>query len=280
MHMFTSKTLYILVTCSLEQSRQDVLSIVIDNINAQECCDDLKKNLIVFDNASTCQDTVSVLTKNFNRVYVSNKNVGYWSAIHWCLNNLNLDGYEYLQIIESDMVFEDYSKLHECEQFLNEKTSIDCVRTGKFDVENRRLYDKERKCSESFVNNWQTLRDCNRRHAYFRHIRDNFYVTNMPAQACGLLRINQFSNVISQLVSYKRFVEHDFQKLMFKLSNEVAIYDHGLYDTLGGDPKFSSVASSWPQTSSKFGYRESRADRIESPESYKVSLCCQHTITS
>lgn len=264
--MFTKKTLYILVTCSLEESRQTVLQEVIDNINKQECVDVLKDNIIVFDNASICKDTVDLLCKNFRNVYVSNKNVGYWSAMSWCLNNVSHEEYDYVHMIESDMLFDDYSKLSLCEDFLDRNSNLNCVRTSRFDVQNKHLYDKNNRSSRSNVNCWQTLLSCYKDPAYFTHIEGNFYKTNLPAVVCGLVRKSALMSVLRDLSTKNRFVEHDYQKLMFKLSNDIALYDGGLHVA----STKTTVASSWPNTSSKYGYRESRADKIEDEHTYSV----------
>ena len=263
--MFTQKTLYVLVACSLEESRQKVLEEVIDNIKSQKCVNELLHDLVVFDNASTCSGTLESINC-FENVYVSNKNIGYWSAIHWCLNNIDLEQYEYLHMIESDMLFDDYSLLVDCELFMNEHPELCCMRTTKFDVKNRHLYDKYIKSPKSFTNVWQTIKDCNGKIAYFNHIRDKFYVTNMPASVCGLVRIKQFASVIDDLSKRNHFVEHDYQKLMFELSNEVALCDGGLHEP----STKTKVGSSWPTTSARFGYRESRADKIENASLYSV----------
>jgi hypothetical protein len=72
----------LLVTCCLEQTRYDLLKEVVENL---ECSLDQIENynLTIFDNASTIEATIPLLTTYFNNVYQSSVNVGYWSSISW-----------------------------------------------------------------------------------------------------------------------------------------------------------------------------------------------------
>ena len=79
------RVLFILVTCSLDHKR-DLVFQVSKNLQQINLNFDIFKNLMVFDNASKISSTIMELSK-YPLVFQCSKNIGYWSALYWCLNN-------------------------------------------------------------------------------------------------------------------------------------------------------------------------------------------------
>lgn len=269
-------TLYTLVTCSLEETRLDVLKQVVQNIKDQQNFNELRESLIVFDNASALSDEdFSSLFCDFKHVYRCNRNVGYWTALKWSIDNHeNITGpKQFFYSIESDEIHHNMSELKKCEQLLIDNPNIGMVRTQEFEIANRHLYDKLNQRSDSRKYAWQQLinRFRNNEAVYFRHINDNLYATNFTAVVCGLSRLIDVKSALHTLSNMQSFLESDYQYIFDQKYIENAIYDGGLFNC-----KLSSkegvVAGSRVGTwnSKNIAYRASQNDHIEISESYKV----------
>jgi hypothetical protein len=145
----------LLVTCCLEQTRYDLLKEVVENL---ECSLDQIENynLTIFDNASTIEATIPLLTTYFNNVYQSSVNVGYWSSISWWLDHIKTKNVDYTYIIESDMMHYHMYLLNHCVSFLDNNQEIGSIRLHEYSIKDWHLYNKDHPVKESKRNLWQS----------------------------------------------------------------------------------------------------------------------------
>lgn len=283
------KTLYALVTCCLENSRFEVLKQVVDNIRSQPNFNELRESLIVFDNASVMHDEIIGLFRDFKHVYKSNRNVGYWTALKWIVDNHRMilgdvrNGFDpnirFIYSIESDCIHDRIDRLVECENYLDDNPDVGMIRTQEFHVRQKHLYDKGNPLSISRRYAWQSLvnRFRNNEKVYFSEDTENIYRTNMTAVVCGLSRIVDVKNALNQISMLERLSEADYQKYFDNLYKENAIYDGGLFHS---KLSFETgvVAGSRVETHGQTGYRFTQNDRIDDSNSFSVSQL--HTVVT
>lgn len=274
------KTAFLLVTCCLEPLRTEVLSQVIDNLNEQ--APELKSMLTVFDNASTDPRAQELLTKNFDQIYVADRNVGYWSAINWWLSSYNKGNVpDFVYVIESDMLHYAWNKFPDCVALLANHPELGGVRLHEYSVENYALYNKDKPRQDSKFTNWQshTNKVTNEkvRHQPLATIGNStFYTTNFLTQLPALNRFEPMLQAFQNLRERNQFSELDFQKLYHEHYPTMALLDGGLYD--GGkfawDPKFKPMVSSWMSDSEfqKTGYQPTRYATITSVTDFNTKL--------
>ena len=149
----TEKILYILVTCTKEKTRYELLKNTVNSILNQFPQKILDNDFIVFDNGSTQEGHEKYLVDNFKNVFRTTKNVGLFSGLNWVLNNyedyLNKK-YEYMLFISSDSIVYDLYKLNEVESCFEKNQELGCVRTEEFILEKKHLFDKEQNHKDTF----------------------------------------------------------------------------------------------------------------------------------
>ena len=263
-----NKTLFILVTCTKDITRYACLEQVVQNL-LQVLPEDIKNNLLIFDNNSTFPGSVDLLTKNFINVFQSNKNIGYWSAINWCLDNhtrIFMKDYDFVYIIESDLIHSEntYSALQECETFLMLNPEIGMIRTEEFLVEKRHLYDKDQRHSETKKYAWVTqFNKIEGKKVEFTQANfSSIYVCNFLAKLPALSRFKAMKDVFKKLKLLKKFTEFEYQTEYYNLYQLNAIYNGGIFHSkLSNESAHSVVNGSW-NYDLKIDYRPTRDDTI------------------
>jgi hypothetical protein len=265
----TTNTLYLLVTCSMDETRCELAGEVAKNLIAENKNQSFFSDLLVFDNASRFEGHLKFFPTEV-RVVRSDRNVGYWSAINWVLDHYQeLFGrsYTYIYIIESDLVHRNMSRLDACEQFLEEHQEVGGVRTQEFSVRWRMLYDKKyhwapfaRRHSLVSQNNaitgervWFRLGDGRRR----------IWLTNFHAKLPALNRLGAMRKVFTELSERDEITELDFMHLYYGLYSNMALLDGGIYRMLSSsDTSHISGSYSTAQQLAKAGYHNTRIGYI------------------
>lgn len=269
---------FLLVTCCRDQSRFELLKQVINNLKteAPQVCD----NIIVFDNDSTIEGTIELLTSNFKNVVQSSKNVGYWTAIDYWLKNCVKNEFAY--IIESDMIHYDFYKLNYCVKFLLENESIGSVRLHEYSVENYHLFNKDKPLPNSKKNLWQShtnkitqqkIRFIDK--TMFESIV-NIWSTTFLTQLPALNRTYALQKVFEKLSILESFTEIDFQKLYWDLYQLTGILDGGIFHCDLNPYNSKVITGSWTDsnTMKKIGYFPTRVTKILNKNEYNVKIVC------
>ena len=265
---------FLLVSCCLELTRTKILSEVVSNLCEQ--APELKDRLIVFDNASTDKDAISLLKNNFRHVYRSNKNVGYWSAIDWWLTTLEhqIVVPEYTYIIESDMIHYDFNKIWMCANYLDRHPDVGSIRLHEYSFENRRLYDKDNPLPNSKRSLWQShTNKVTGERIKFNEGTNGIYETNFLTQLPALNRYTTMRSVFNVLKSMSDFSELDFQKLYHNIYSKTAILDGGIFHCNLNNFETKTLTGSWSPHSelTKFGYQRTRQSTIAPRDQYTVT---------
>lgn len=267
---------FLLVSCCLEPSRAKILEQVVANLHAQ--APELKANLVVFDNASTESGVCELLRSNFDNVYRSDKNVGYWSAIDWWLNGLSVAPPDFTYIIESDMIHYDFGKLWPCAQYMSSHPEVGAIRLHEYSVENQHLYNKDRQVPGGRPSAWQShtnkvtgkqVKLSQATERGFEFVWHANFLTQLPA----LNRFSSMLNVFNQLNKLQQFSEFDFQARYHALHQMNAVLDGGIFNSdLGGDVKNNAAIGSWtsPDVLKKMGYQTTRFATITPRDQYNV----------
>jgi hypothetical protein len=129
----------------MDKSREYLAGEVCKNLSAENTDFYFSKDLIVFDNASIFTSHFKLLPEGAKLIQ-SNRNIGYWSAVNWILSNYKeVMGreYDYIYIIESDLIHYDLRRINLCEDFLLNNAEVGGVRTQDFSVKLKALYNKK-----------------------------------------------------------------------------------------------------------------------------------------
>jgi hypothetical protein len=262
------KTLFILVTCTKDITRNVVLEKVVENLS-NVLSPEMKENLLVFDNNSTFPGSVDLLTKNFTNVFQSKSNIGYWSAINWCLDNyakIFMKEYEFAYIIESDLIHSENTSaaLQDCELFLSTYPEIGMIRTEEFSIEERHLYDKDRRYPETKTYAW--VRQFNRiegiRVEFMQTNFNSIFVCNFLAKLPALSRIKSLKDVFQRLKLFKKFSEIEYQNEYYSLHQLNAVYNGGIFHSKLSNENIHSVINGSFNHNAEIDYRPTRDDTI------------------
>lgn len=273
------KTLCILVTCCVEQSRQDVLEKVVQSLKDEQARTgvNIEDDLLVFDNGSSLSSTHELLDSAFNKnLYKSPENLGYWSALNWIfeeyakrnLGDLNKRDYEYVYIIESDHFHYAIDKLDQAEAALNKYAHLGSVRLQEYSVNERHLYNKNMPVANA------------RRYAWVSHVNaitnqsvklsplgsgTDVYESNFLTCLHSMNRLNTMLKVFKQLSQLKSFSERDFQRMYHDDYKTIGQLDGGVFHAkLGFTPDNPrALSGSWSKNVTDVGYRTTRIDRIQ-----------------
>lgn len=275
-------TLFVMVTCSLDETRAAVLEKVVANV-VQKCIPvrpSMLDNLLVVDNASTVPGTRELLASCFRHVYAVDRNVGYWTAVDWALREgpalLGRGDYRYVYVIESDMVHYDFHRLPDAESFLTLNPDIGAVRCQEFSISERALYDKNKPLPQSRRWAWQshTHRFTGRPISHWPSTSPGVYETDFLTQLPALNRLSIIKAAFKELSCHDSFDETDLQRFCFEHHTVNALLDGGIYHArLGTDVDGPCVTGSWSPQSvlQATGYRATRTGWIDPPDTYCVT---------
>lgn len=261
---------FLLVSCALEESRAQIFQQVVDNLLEQAPY--LKQSLTVFDNASTV-DVSNELLK-FDHSYVSDKNVGYWTAIDWWLSHISDRKPKYTYIIESDMIHYNLDLIWSAEMLLTENADIGSVRLHEYSVQNKHLYNKDEPVNGSKRNIWQshTNKVTNQRINLERIDESMFYRANFLTQLPSLNRFNSLKRCFARLRQRKQFSELDFQRFYHDIHPINSILDGGIFHCDPGCNGAATITGSWSNQEllNEIGYQPTRQGYILEPSQYNV----------
>lgn len=280
----SSRTLYLMITCCVEQTRFDILKQVVKNIKDEQANKNfnIEDDIVVFDNGSTIPGTIELLTSNFKKIFRSSINEGFWSAINWVINCLTpvISKYDFVYVIESDHIHFALEKVSDIEQFLLKNPDVGGVRAQEFIVAERHLYNKSVPTNGSRTYAWVNQINHKTQQEIFIEKTDtpNFYVTDFLSQLHSVNRLNVFRSVFQYLEDIsrtgKKFSELDYQLKYEKYYPKFGIIDGGLFHA-----KLSwnngTIAGSYcgPNAQNVIGYQETRISIITPQEKmYVVSL--------
>lgn len=263
-------TLFLLITCSLDDSRNDVAKRVTKNISELISFINQPQRLIVFDNASKYLDHLPFIDKN-SFICKSSKNLGLWSAIDWVLNNyqdLTKEKFKYLYIIESDCYHFNFSNLKNCENFLRLNKDISCIRTQEFKLNQKWRFNKKLHYlpfykERSAVN----LRNAvTNEKAFFLRERkfQKIYKSNLHPKLPSFHRISALKKVFRSLSKMRNFTEQDYFRVSMSFNKYIGILDNGMYYYLSSANSKEIVSGSWSNSDhlAKIGYLRTRKSEI------------------
>jgi hypothetical protein len=269
--------LFVLVTCTQDLSRRRGLQACIKSINAEDKKMPIKKNLIVFDNASSYKEDL-LLLGSASLFAMSSENIGYWGALNWVNNNYErLLGkkYKYIHPIESDFVLYDIENLENARQALSSLDFLDTIRTQEFSVFWRMNYFKESwspfRVKRSHVSKYNAV---TKQSVSFSRIpgHNKIYLSNWHAKVPALHRIPAFKAAIDSLAVMDLLTETDFMMAMHKSNPKIGILDGGIWWMHLAERKNRDFELSGSFSSEKdlqtFGYRKTRVDFIPKTTPY------------
>jgi hypothetical protein len=263
--------LFVLVTCTREESRKRGLEACIRSLNSEHARVPLNGNLVVFDNASLFPEPLREL--KIPAVFaMSPENVGYWGALHWTMRNIErLLGREFAFVhpIESDFTIYNIERLTEAKKAFDVLTDLHTVRTQEFSVRLKSRY---------FKNSWNPFR-VRRSHVANHNLvtgervwfapvggLNGMYVTNWHAKVPALHRFAPFQDAVEELADREQLTELDFMKAMHRRRAGVGMVDGGIWwMDFTEPPKAKTELSgsySGADTLNKYGYRNTRCDYI------------------
>lgn len=265
--------LFVVVTCTMEESRDRALHKLIQSLNKQHRNVGFRNNLLVFDNASTRTDTLKSLDPSVVMA-MSPENLGYWGALYWSMAHAEtLFGRRFKQIhpIESDLVIYNLERLTEAAAFLDHQDDIHTVRTQEFSVAQKSRYFKgtrhllPRRRSQVAAYNGVTEEPV-------RFEKDdrfaNIYHTNWHAKVPALHRFETLQKIFETLASRDCLTELDFMKVAHSRHPDVALLDGGIFYANLNNPIWpwekKGITGSWQdsETLAEIGYRMTRTDFI------------------
>lgn len=232
----TKNTLYILITCSLDESRHDCLEKCISSINRFFPKENISNDFFVFDNASTVKKTNSLIKNTFSHVYRSEKNIGLWSAVNWVLENYEEKmkrRYSNVFLVESDLVFYNFESFVKIENIFEQEKfkNIGSCRTKEFSVKDKHLFDKYLKTKDSVFRSLCTQRNLiTNKPIYYNETNvEGIYVTNFNSVICSMSRIQFIKEIFKKLESKDDFTELEYFKEAQMISNETFLLDGGCH---------------------------------------------------
>jgi hypothetical protein len=264
----------LLVTCCLELSRYEILKQVMANVR-EKCPPEWAHQVTVFDNASTYVGGGELLS-TFSNVYRSDRNVGYWTAIDWWLEQLEASHNPplYTYIIESDMIHYAAHRVADGVKFLNNNPHLGAVRLHEYSIENFRFYNKDAPIPGSRKNLWQShTNKVTGEGIKHQQVDGPFWKTNFLTQLPALNRYQPMKRVFDGLHECQKFTELDFQRLYHASFPEIAIADGGAFNCDLNPYGSGKVTGSWtdPGELKRLGYQSTRFASIVPRGQYTVS---------
>ena len=263
---------FLLVTCCLEQSRAEILAEVVQNLREQAP----NIPLAVFDNASTISGVTELLKSNFQFVFQSNKNVGYWSAIDWWLDELGQaqPPPDFTYIIESDMIHYNFAKLWDCAAYLEKNPDVGSCRLHEYSIADQHLYNKDAPQPNSRRNLWQSHTNrATSKPVIFSQSDGDIWTTTFLTQLPALNRFPAMREAFSYLRKKGNFTELDFQRAYWAMYQRTAILDGGIFNCDLNPYNAGKLTGSWssPEQLKQIGYQTTRVASITPRDQYTVS---------
>lgn len=263
-------TLVLLVTCSRDETRRDLACAVLRNIAPLLRSAGLEECFMVFDNASTYRDHLELLPPRA-RYVLSPDNIGYWSAIEWVLahhESVFHRPFEFLYIIESDLLHSDLRRLGACESFLRREPRAAGVRTQEFSVRWRWRFDKQFHRlpfhvtrSEVSLHNavtgdpiWFELVDAPER----------IFLSNFHPKLPALNRLSALRATFVRLAAVESFTENDFCSEMMAIHPLTGVLDGGIFHSMIDRTTVAAVSGSYSSEDCirRIGYLPTRSARL------------------
>lgn len=268
----TKKTVYLLVTCCVEESRFQVLNTVVSELQAEMTRKNMSilDDLWIFDNGSFPK-AKEFLERNFSRdrIFYAQENYGFWSAINWFLAEMKVRGlnqYDYIHVIESDHTYFALEKLLAAEEALNRYPHIGSIRCQEFVVSEAHLYDKDLHLPGSRRYAWVRQIDWDGTQIRF-HKTDNaldLYESRLVPLLHSVNRLDAMNYAFSELQNHEFLDEMQFQMYYRQKYPISGMIDGGLFHAklTWGDSK--KITGSWTpaQECAQIGYRNTRQDSI------------------
>lgn len=268
--MTVASTLVLLVTCSRDATRERMAIDVMKNLAVEIPKAGLDTSFIVFDNASTFRGHLDYLPEGARFIDCPN-NIGYWSAIQHVLNihpALFQRDFDFIYLIESDLVHHDLAALGECEEFLRATPEAACVRTQEFNVQQAWRYDKKLKFLPFHVarSEIHLIDLVTGSKAWFRKAKEfqHIYLSNLHAKLPALNRMDSMKKVFVQLSGQENFSEQDFFVEMRKLHPLIGLYNGGLFHSIFSRENKEDISGSYidDKKMAEIGYFATRKSRI------------------
>jgi len=273
--------LYLMVTCSMDPSRATMAQQVVNNLVEQNMEIEFFSSLIVFDNASRYDEHLSLLPDGV-AICQSDRNVGYWNAIQWTLDNYERllgRNFEFIYIIESDLVHRNMHRLSHCARFLRANEDVGSIRTQEFSVRGRWFYDKRMRFLP-FVrrHSWVVLHNAITRDAthFEKADRDaGIYRSNFHTKLPALNRMGPMKEVFGRLREKNGITEMNFIEFYHDLYKVTGVLDGGIYRTMGNVISEDVVTGSWTDNRKleELGYQATRIGQIET-DTFTVKQLC------
>jgi hypothetical protein len=254
----------------MDESRQALARRVVANLCEQAERLDFLPFLIAFDNGSRFDCHCASLPAEVV-VCRANRNIGYWSAINWVLRHhegIMNRTYDFLYIVESDLVHYDMERLADCERFLTDHSDIGAVRTQEFSVRWRWLYDKRAAFlpfarRHSLVVQYDAATG---QRARFKPVdrQKRIYSAAFHTKLPALNRMAAMRTIFDALARQEQVTELEFMRRYHDLYPTIAVLDGGIYRSFGNDPNSGLVTGSWtdPLVQTALGYENTRVTQI------------------
>lgn len=263
-------TLVLLVTCSRDESRRDLACAVLRNLLPLLPPAGLESSFVLFDNGSTHREHLDLLPASA-RCVLSPENIGYWSAIDWVARNaVALFGrdFEFVYIVESDLVHGDLRPLGACEEFLRREPRASGVRTQEFSVRWRWRFDKQLHWLPFHVTRSEvSLRNAVTGEPVWFERADaeaGIYLTNFHPKLPALNRLGALRACLARLAARDAFTEADFFATMMEQHELTGLLDGGLFHALIDRNDRGAVSGSYSSSGdiARIGYLPTRTARI------------------
>ena len=279
---FAKKTLFLLVVSSNDKTRNDFALKTINSINEQKKFISIENQFVVFDNDSTFRDHLEFIPKG-SIICKSSKNIGYWSAINWILNNYkNFFSriFSYIYIMESDCDQYNLKNIYKCQNWLDKNRSAASVRCQNYHKKFRIFYDKKFSFLP-FYKKHQAVQHfnviTNKKVKFDKFDKENnIYSTNFHTKLPALTRLDYLLSVFKILEKRKSFTEHDFIYEFQKKYKETGLYDGGIYKNIHGQPSDTVISGSFTNKNrlEELNYFQTRKDKIRTSNfRIKVDYC-------
>jgi hypothetical protein len=259
----------LLVTCCLDPSRYDILRQVVDNLGAQtpSCLEQID----VFDNASIVEGTHELLSR-FNHVYRADRNVGFWSAIDWWLDQMRNSSPDYVYVIESDLIHHAWDRISECTAFLDNHPDVGGVRAHEYSVADKHLYNKDAPLPGSNRRAWRSHRNIvTGERVELTRVSGDLYITNFPAHIPAINRYDMIDHAFRHLGAQPAFSEHDFQRVCHEKYQKMGLIDGGLYKELAFNGSGATGSFLDACVLNRMGYQTTRTATIIPRNEYIVT---------
>jgi len=266
----SDKVVFVLVTCSMDEGRTQMLKQVIKALNAEHNRNGIYDNFLIFDNASRYTSPLEQVNGPA-RLASSQSNLGYWGALLWSMQNIkSIFGreFDYIHPLESDLIVYKTERLNKAVNLLEAEADYDTVRTQEFEVAQKHRYFKGTKSWFVKTRSWV---------APYNGVTEetveitpiigypDIYHTNWHAKVPALHRFRALHESFEQLAGMDNFTEHDFMIKMHEREQKVALLNKGIYYSPLSIPQKGTVTGSYSdeEALAKNSYRPTRKDKID-----------------